>query len=73
MSQVWLWELGLDIRRNFFPERMAWHWHRLPREVVEAPALEDSNNEQTLCDLVQGTRRYRSKVALDVLGGVFQP
>jgi len=32
--------LRLNIRRNFFLERVISHWDRLAREVAESPSLE---------------------------------
>ncbi|KFQ73180.1 hypothetical protein N335_12097, partial [Phaethon lepturus] len=30
----------LDLRKKFLTMRVVNHWHRLPREVVDAPSLE---------------------------------
>ncbi|KAK4808695.1 hypothetical protein QYF61_020184 [Mycteria americana] len=45
----------LEIRNNFFTERVVEHWTRLPRAVVESPSLEEFKNrvDVALRDMVQ--------------------
>ncbi|KFP88821.1 hypothetical protein N310_13051, partial [Acanthisitta chloris] len=31
---------GLDMRKKFFIQKLVRHWHKLPREVVDALSLE---------------------------------
>ena len=46
----------LDIREDFFSERLVMHWHRLPREVVKSLCLEVFKNHAgvALRDVVSG-------------------
>ncbi|KGL79646.1 hypothetical protein N309_11600, partial [Tinamus guttatus] len=33
-------EVLLNIRKNFFPVRVAEHWHRSPKEFADSPSSE---------------------------------
>ena len=52
MSSSCARDVRLDIRKNFFTERVIKHWNRLLREVVESPSLEGISTLEVLRDMV---------------------
>ena len=42
----------LDSRKNFFTERMKYHWNRLPREAVESLKIFNRHMDMILRDMV---------------------
>ncbi|PKU41182.1 hypothetical protein llap_8511 [Limosa lapponica baueri] len=61
----------LDIRKQFFMLRMMKHWPKLPREVVDAPSLGNSQGQvgwgSEQPDLVEDVPAYCKGIGLDNL------
>ena len=64
----------LDIRKNFFSKRVARHWHRLPREVMESPSREafKKHGDVALRDVVSEHGGDGLTVGLGDLSSLFQ-
>ena len=65
----------MDIKKNFFPERVVRQWHSLPREVVQSPSLEvfKTHVDVALRDVVSGHGEDGLVVGLGDLRGLVQP
>ena len=67
----------LDIRRNFFTQRVVTHWNKLPKEAVDAPSLQafKARLDVALGSLVcwLATLRIAGGLKLNDHCGPFQP
>jgi len=65
----------LGIKKDFFLERVAVHWHRLPRKVVESLSSVVSKKcmDMALSDMVSGHGGSGLMVGMDDLSDLFQP
>ncbi|KAK4818854.1 hypothetical protein QYF61_020073 [Mycteria americana] len=60
----------LEIMKHFFTERVVKHWHRLPREVVDAPSLSVFKRHLDICfNFWSALNWQRSPGRLDILQG----
>ena len=71
------WDIQVDIRRKFFTQRVVKHWNRLPKEILDAPSLEEfrARLDVALGSLVQSLviLPMAWELKLDDHHGPFQP
>ena len=63
----------MDIRKNFFTERLVKHWNRLPSEVVEFVEVFKRHVDMALrAWFSSGAQKVRLMIGLSDLEGLFQ-